>query len=110
MCADDRPIRGNDEEAVVEFAGLPVLFGAGEEQGYAYLGREPGHVCHPGIWLRKNPLRSNAIGKSIAGDYELWCDDPGCAESCGGGYGRFDEPSITREIAWDRRKMEERNA
>ena len=56
------------------------------------------------------PEQDRKSGKSITGDYELRCDDPGCAESCGGGYGRFDEPSIAREIARDRRKMEERNA
>lgn len=110
MCADDGPIRCDDEETVVEFAGLAVLFGAGEEQRYAQLRGKPGHVRHPGIWLRKNPFRPDAVGEGIARDHEFGCDDPGCAESRGGGHGRFNEPSITREIAWDWREMEERDA
>lgn len=61
---------------------------------------------HPRVGLRQYPLRPDAVNKSIAGDNEFGRDDPGRAESCGGGDYRFDKPPVPREVARDRREME----
>ena len=42
-----------------------------KENRHAQSGSESGHVRHPRVWLRHNPLRSDVIGKGIAGDDEL---------------------------------------
>ena len=110
MCADDGSIRCDHEEAVVEFVGFQILFGTGQEQGHAQLGCESGHVCHPRVGLRKNPLRPDTVGKDITGDNEFGRDDPGRAESCGGGDCLLDKPPVSCEVARGRREMEQRDA
>lgn len=110
MSAEDDPIRCDHEEAVVEFVGLPVLFRTRQEEGHVQLGCESGHVRHPRVGLWQDPLRSDIVGKGIAGDNEFGRDDPGCAELCGGGDRRFDKPPIPCEVAWDRSEVEQRDA
>lgn len=110
MCAGDGSIRCDHEQAVVEFAGLPILLGTGQEHCHAQSGGESGHVRHPRVGLRKNPLRPDTVGKGIAGDNEFGRDDPGRAESCGGGDGRLDKPPVPCEVSRDRGEMEQRDA
>ena len=110
MCADDGSIRCDCEQAIVEFVGCPILFGTGEEQRHAQSGGESGHVRHPRVWLRHNTLRSDVIGKGIAGDNEFRRDDPGRAESCGSVDGLLDKPAVLCDVAGDWREMEQRDA
>ena len=90
--------------------GCPILFGTGEEQRHAQSGCESGHVRHPRVWLRHNPLRSDVIGKGIAGDDEFGCDDPGRAESRGSVDGLLNKPAVLCDVPGDRREMEQRDA
>jgi len=109
MSAQDGSVCSDHEKAVVEFAGFPVLFGTGEEQGHSELSGESGHVGHPLVRLGQDPLRPDAAGEGIAGHDQFRREDPACAEPCGGGERRLDEPTVSYDVARDRSEMEERD-